>query len=103
MVFLLASVLLGCGEESALTRAEFEKLDARLQMLVTSKDPSDPQEVVVIIHTLNPDDIRSVGVEVQDVAGGIAIAHMTIPQLKRVVTFPTVQSIESNSRRTPQR
>jgi len=99
---LSAGLLAQCGEEDLLTQSEIRKLDARLQMLVSSKDIHDAQKIVVLIHGSRPDDIRSIGAEVDEVAGGIVIASVTIPELKRIVRLPSVQSIESNTTKSPQ-
>jgi len=102
-LFVLSAVLLAqCGEEDLLTQSELRKLDARLQMLVSSKDIHDAQKIVVLIHGSSPDDIRSIGTEVDEVAGGIIIASVTIPELKRIARLPSVQSIDSNTTKSPQ-
>ncbi len=104
MPLLVLSVLLTrCGEEGALTQAELRKLDARLQVLVTSKEAPGAQKIVVLIHGSNPYEIRSTGTTVDAVAGEMIIARVSIPELKRIVRLPSVQSIESNTTKSPQR
>ena len=102
LLLLLSVLLMTCGEGEALTQAELRKLDARLQVLVASTEAPGVQKIVVLIHGSNPDEIRSIGTTIDAVAGEMIIARVSIPELKRIVRLSSVQSIESNTSKSPQ-
>jgi predicted sugar kinase len=102
ILMLTEGIFTSCGDSLPLTASELAKLDAPLQLLVTTKDTPDDQRVVVLIHSSHPDELRSEGVEVDDIVENIITAKVTISQLKRIVLMSSVQSVESNSKRSPQ-
>ncbi len=111
--FILALLLAGCAATGPqLTPLEAEKLDPALQRLVLgtpesrteydiTSGPSGEEKFGVLVRTDNIDDVRKAGYTVTSAFGGVAVVRVTIPQLRSLVTLPSVKNVTNGSKNQP--
>ena len=110
---LLGTVfLLGCPR-AALTDREMAKLDPPLQRLVAEGSAAESdydvsirsggeKEYGVIIRSANAEELRSAGIPINTVMGDVITARLTISELKKVLTIPSVRALQNSSKNYPQ-
>ncbi|HEX7574611.1 MAG TPA: hypothetical protein VF514_16110 [Bacteroidota bacterium] len=113
LVFILAVILAGCAATGLqLTPLEQQKLDPALQRLVlgtpesrTEYDitpgSSGEEKFGVLVRTDDIDDVRNAGYTVTSEFGGVAVVRVTIPQLRSLVTLPSVKNVTNGSKNQP--
>jgi hypothetical protein len=111
---LLSSVLtLHCSSTKPLSEAEKAKLDPPLLHLLTGKPIQEnrldiltrsdgTKEYAVIVQSEHPEAIRALGITVSSVFGDVIVVHVTLEELKNIVSLPTVRAVRTGSRRTIQ-
>ena len=111
---LLSSVLtLHCSSTKPLSEAEKAKLDPPLLHLLTGKPIQEnrldiltrsdgTKEYAVIVQSEHPEAIRALGITVSSVFGDVIVVHVTLEELKNIISLPTVQAVRTGSRRTIQ-
>jgi hypothetical protein len=114
LVIVLFSILaLYCSSTKSLSEAEKAKLDLPLLHLLTDKPVEEnrldifirtdgTKEYAVIVQSVHPEDIRTLGITVSSVFGDIIVVHATLEELKNIISLPSVQAIRTGSRRTIQ-
>jgi len=60
------------------------------------------KEYAVIVQSEHPEAIRALGITVSSVFGDVIVVHVTLEELKNIVSLPTVQAVRTGSRRTIQ-
>jgi hypothetical protein len=81
------------------------KLDPALQQLFAQSPPADAgydlsvrpngvKEYGVIIRSNNPQDLREAGIQVGSVFEDVVTARVSVEELRRVVSLPTVRAVE---------
>jgi hypothetical protein len=110
---LLGVVLvLGCTRP-LLTDRELAKLDPPLQKLMgggsisenqfdVSSRPGGEKEYGVIIRSSNPEELRSSGIPINSVIGDVITARLTVDELRKVLTIPSVHALQNSSKNYPQ-
>ncbi len=111
---LLFSVLaLYCSSTKSLSEAEKAKLDLPLLHLLTDKHVEEnrldiltrsdgTKEYAVIVQSVHPEDIRTLGITISSVFGDIIVVHASLEELKNIVSLPSVRAVRTGSRRTIQ-
>jgi hypothetical protein len=105
---LCALLAFQCGAGDSLSREDMAKLDPGLQQLVTERSPTDAgyditvrgdgvKEYGVIIRSDRPEDLRDAGIRVGSVFGDVITARVSVEELRRIVTLPSVRAIEQGS------
>jgi hypothetical protein len=114
LVIVLSSVLImHCSSTKSLSEAEKAKLDPPLLHLLTGKPVEEnrldiltrsdgTKEYAVIVQSVHPEDIQSLGITVSSVFGDVIVVHITLEELKNVVSLPTVKAVRTGSRKTIQ-
>ncbi len=112
-VLLLGVAFLFSCARPLLTDREMAKLDPQLQRLVAgetvaesdyevSNRLSGEKEYGVIIRSSNAEDLRSAGIPINSVIGDVITARLTISELKKVLTIPSVRALQNSSKNYPQ-
>ena len=111
LAIILSSVLtLHCSSTKSLSEAEKAKLDLPLLHLLTDKPREEnrldiftrsdgTKEYAVIVQSEHPEALRALGITVSSVFGDIIVVHVTLEELKNIVSLPTVQAVRTGSRR----
>jgi hypothetical protein len=111
LAIILSSVLtLHCSSTKPLSEAEKAKLDQPLLHLLTGKPIQEnrldiltrsdgTKEYAVIVQSEHPEAIRALGITVSSVFGDVIVVHVTLEELKNIVSLPTVQAVRTGSRR----
>ncbi|MGD0591690.1 MAG: hypothetical protein ABSA44_12980 [Bacteroidota bacterium] len=114
VAIILSSVLtLHCSSTKPLSEAEKAKLDQPLLHLLTGKPIQEnrldiltrsdgTKEYAVIVQSEHPEAIRALGITVSSVFGDVIVVHVTLEELKNIVSLPTVRAVRTGSRRTIQ-
>jgi hypothetical protein len=100
---------LQCSQETSISREETDKLDPGLRRLFADMPPADAsydvslrpngvKEYGVIIHSSSPQDLRDAGITVGSVFGDIVTARVSVDELRRAVSLPTVRAVEQANR-----
>jgi hypothetical protein len=107
----LAILTFQCSSPQSLSNTEKAKLDAPLIRLLTGAQvdnslvdetirPDGTREYAVIVRSEHPQDIQVLGVPVSSISGNMIVVHATIEELRKIVSLPTVRSLESGSKKT---
>jgi hypothetical protein len=111
LAIILFSVLtLHCSSTKSLSEAEKAKLDQPLLHLLTGKPIQEnrldiftrsdgTKEYAVIVQSEHPEAIRARGITMSSVFGDVIVVHVTLEELKNIVSLPTVQAVRTGSRR----
>lgn len=110
---VLALLSLQCSSTKSLSDAEKAKLDPPLLHLLSGDREDDKRlgvihradgtkEYAVIVQSEHPEAIRAFGINVSSVFGDIIVVHVTLEELKKIVSLSTVKSIHTGSKRTIQ-
>jgi hypothetical protein len=113
VIVLFSIVALYCSSTKSLSEAEKAKLDLPLLHLLTDKPVEEnrldifirtdgTKEYAVIVQSIHPEDIRTLGITISSVFGNIIVVYVTLEELKNIVSLPSVQAIRTGSRRTIQ-
>ncbi len=113
MLLMGLVILLGGCARPALTDREMAKLDPPLQRLIVgeavvegdfdvSNRPGGEKEYGVIIRSSNPEELKSAGIPINTVMGDVITARLTISELKKVLTIPSVRALQNRSKNYPQ-
>jgi hypothetical protein len=114
VVIILSSILsLHCASTDSLSEAEKAKLDLPLLHLISGTPgdetrldvltrPDGTKEYAVIVRSDNPDALRALGINISSVFADVIVVHVTLDELKKIVSLPAVQSIRTGSKRTIQ-
>jgi len=112
-VLLLGVVLmLGCARP-LLTDREMAKLDPPLQKLVAGEFAAESdydvsnrsggeKEYGVIIRSSNAGELRSAGIPINSVMGDVITARLTVDEMRKVLTIPSVHALQNSSKNYPQ-
>jgi hypothetical protein len=98
-----------CAGSSDLSKEERSKIDPAIMELLsgTAVDehaydvglrPDGTKEYEVIIRLTTTDELRSAGIKIQTAAGTVATARVTLSELKKILHFPSVRSVENGSK-----
>ncbi len=110
---ILAALFAGCATTGPqLTTQEKEKLDPALQRLVLGTSPSRTEYDItpgapgedtfgVIVRSTNIDEIRNAGCAVTSAFGDVAVVRVTVSQIRKLVTLPSVRNITNGSKNQP--
>jgi hypothetical protein len=114
LLIILSSLLtLHCSSTKSLSEAEKAKLDPPLLHLLTGKPVEEnrlniltrsdgTKEYAVIVQSVHPEDIQSLGITISSVFGDVIVVHITLEQLKNIVSLPTVKAVRTGSKKTIQ-
>jgi hypothetical protein len=102
-----------CSSTKSLSDTEKAKLDSPLLHLLSGATESDKRlditrradgtkEYAVIVQSEHPEAIRALGINVSSVFGDIIVVHITLEELKNIVSLSTVKAVRSGSKRTIQ-
>ena len=105
-------LLLGCARPVPTDR-EMAKLDPPLQRLVTGENVAESEydvsdrssgekEYGVIIRSSNPEELKTAGIPINAVMGDVITARLTISELKKALTIPSVRALQNSSKNYPQ-
>ena len=109
-IVLISILTLHCSSTKSLSEAEKAKLDLPLLHLLTGKPVEEnrldiltrsdgTKEYAVIVQSEHPEAIRALGITVSSVFGDVIVVHITLEELKNIVSLPTVQAVRTGSRR----
>ncbi len=112
-VAVLTLLSIQCSSTKSLSDIEKAKLDPPLLHLLSGDRDDDKRldithradgtkEYAVIVQSENPEAIRALGITVSSVFGNIIVVHVTLEELKNIVSLSTVQSIRTGSKRNIQ-
>jgi hypothetical protein len=112
-IVLISILTLHCSSTKSLSEAEKAKLDPPLLHLLSGDRDDDKRldithradgtkEYAVIVQSEHPEAIRALGITVSSVFGDVIVVHITLEELKNIVSLPTVQAVRTGSRRTIQ-
>ena len=99
-----------CSSIKSLSDTEKAKLDPPLLHLL-SGNPDDDKRLdithradgtkvyAVIVRSEHPEAIRAHGINVSSIFGDMIVVHVTLEELKNIVSLPTVQAVKTGSRR----
>ena len=104
---------MGCVSSTTLSESERQKLDPQLTMLVRGDAASDAgydvglradgsKEYGVIIRSTNAAEIRNAGIQVGSAFSDVVTARVTIAELRKILTLPSVRSVQASSKNQPQ-
>ncbi len=110
---VLTLLSIQCSSTKSLSDIEKAKLDPPLLHLLSGDRDDDKRldithradgtkEYAVIVQSENPEAIRALGITVSSVFGNIIVVHVTLEELKNIVSLSTVQSIRTGSKRNIQ-
>ena len=113
MLLMGLCILLGGCARPLPTDREMAKLDPPLQKLIggdaiaegdfdVSNRPGGEKEYGVIIRSSNPEDLRSSGILINSVMGDVITARLTVEEMRRVLTIPSVRAVQNSSKNYPQ-
>jgi hypothetical protein len=102
-----------CSSSKSLSDVEKAKLDPPLIRLFASEKIDDSQiggslrpdgtrEYDVIVRSEHPEEIRALGVAVTSVFGDIIVVHVTIDEMRTIISLPSVHAVQAGSRNTIQ-
>ena len=109
LALLCSFLVFQCGRGTSLTREEMAKLDPGLQQLLAQSPPSDAsydvsvrangvKEYGVIIRSSSQQDLRDAGIQVGSVFGDVITARVSVEELCRIASLPTVRAVEQGKR-----
>ena len=109
LALLCSFLTFQCGPGTSLTREEMAKLDPGLQQLFAQSPPTDTsydvsvrangvKEYGVIVRSSSPQDLRDAGLQVGSVFGDVITARVSLEELRRIVSLPTVRAVERGTR-----
>ena len=110
---VLALLSLQCSLPQPLSDVEKAKLDPPLLHLFNNDREDDKRldithradgtkEFAVIVQSEHPEAIRALGINVSSVFGDIIVVHVTLEELKKIVSLSTVKAVRTGSKRTIQ-
>ena len=102
-----------CSSSKSLSDIEKAKLDPPLTRLFVdgkidenqisgSLRPDGKREYDVIVRSEHPDEIRALGVTVTSVFGDVIVVHVTIDEMRTIISLPSVRAVQAGSRNTIQ-
>ena len=102
-----------CSSTKSLSNTEKAKLDSPLLHLLSGDRQNDKRldithradgtkEYAVIVQSEHPEAINARGITVSSVFGDIIVVHVTLEELKNIVSLTTVEAIRTGSKRTIQ-
>jgi len=116
LIFLFSLLILDCSTSTtkSLTEAEKAKLDPPLLHLLTSKPidenqldiftrPDGTKEYTIIVRSDQSEEIKKMGFAISSAFGDVMVARVTIEELRKIVSLPSVRSIEAGSKNFIQR
>jgi hypothetical protein len=109
-VAVLILLSLQCSSTNSLSDTEKAKLDPPLLHLLSGDREDNKRlditlradgirEYAVIVRSEHPEDIRALGINVSSGFRDVIVVHVTLEELKKIVSLPTVQSVRTGSRR----
>ena len=112
-IAVLTMLSIQCSSTKSLSNTEKAKLDSPLLHLLSGDRQNDKRldithradgtkEYAVIVQSEHPDAIRALGINVSSVFGDIIVVHVTLEELKNIVSLTTVEAIRTGSKRTIQ-
>ena len=104
---------LQCSSSKSLSDIEKAKLDSPLLHLLNGNGEDNKRldithrsdgtkEYAVVVQSEHPEAIRTLGINVSSVFGDIIVVHVTLEELKNIVSLSTVKSIRTGPRRNVQ-
>ncbi len=110
---VLTLLSIQCSSTKSLSDIEKAKLDPPLLHLLSGDRDDDKRldithradgtkEYAIIVQSEHPEAIRELGINVSSIFGNVIVAHVTLEELKNIVSLPTVQAVRTGSRRTIQ-
>jgi hypothetical protein len=111
---VLALLSFHCSSTKTLTYAEKSKLDSHLIHLLESNQidknfvdetirADGSKEYTVIVRADHLEEIKAMGVAVSSIFGDVIVVHATLEELRKIVSLPSVRSLEAGSKRGIQR
>jgi hypothetical protein len=108
-VGILALLAFHCSSQKSLTDSERSKLDPPLIRLLTGENLKEDQvksalrkdgtkEYSVIVRTEKPTDLTDLGINVSSVFGDVIVAHVTIEELRKIISLSSVRAVEAGSK-----
>jgi len=100
-----------CSSTKSLSDTEKAKLDSPLLHLLSGDNENDKRldithradgikEYAAIVQSEHPEAIRALGINVSSVFGDIIVVHVTLEELKKIVSLITVKAVRTGSKRT---
>jgi hypothetical protein len=104
-------LMCACSGSSELSTEERSKIDPAIMKLLSGSvvdeqaydvglRPDGTKEYEVIIRLTTTDELRSAGIRIQTAAGSVATARVTLGELRKILHFPSVRSVENSSKNT---
>jgi hypothetical protein len=105
-------VLGACSTTTSLTEVERQKLDPQLVRLLNGDSGTDSdfdstvrkdgaREYGVIIRSDNADEVKKAGIQIGSAFNNIITARVTPAELRKILTLPSVRSVQSSSKNYP--
>ena len=102
-----------CSSTIPLSDVEKAKLDPPLlHLLIADREDNKRldityradgiKEYAVIVQSEHPEALQALGINVSSVFGDIIVAHITLEELKKIVSLSTVLAVRTGSKRTIQ-
>jgi len=63
--------------------------------------PDGVKEYEVIIRSNSTEELRSAGIKIQSVFGNVLTACLTLSELRKILSLPSVRSVENGSKNYP--
>ena len=108
---VIASLFLmvaGCSSTRELTDMERQKLDTQLSMILRGDAAESDvdvglredgsKEYGVIIRSKNVEEIKQAGIRIGSAFSDVITARVTIPELRKLLSLPSVRSVQASSK-----
>jgi hypothetical protein len=114
LLLVLSLLLFQCSPTNSLSDTEKAKLDPVLARLFAGEQvdkslvgevihPDGKNEYTVIVRSDQPEKVKELGVVVSSVFGDVMVVHATLDDLRKIVSLPSVRTIEAGAKKTLQR
>jgi hypothetical protein len=98
-----------CASSKSPSESNIAKLDQALRHLLAgdnvgvrklefSMRADGTKEYAVIIRSENAEELKSLGISVNSIFGDVIVSHITVEELKKVISLQSVRAVESGSR-----
>ena len=105
--------LCACSSASDLSIEERAKVDPAIMRLLSATGfdeadydvgvrPDAVKEYGIIIRANNMNELQSVGIKIQSVFGNVITARLTLAELRKILSLPSVWAVENGSKNYPQ-
>jgi hypothetical protein len=109
VLIIFALLAIQCSSSKSISDTENVKLDTTLRHLLAG-DNADKSKLDiyfrtdgtkmygVIVRSENAEELKALGISVTSVFGDVIVAHVTIEELRKIISLPSVRAVEVGSK-----